>query len=106
MWQATKRIDEHLDAAPRRCSGREVEHLLSVHGAKTSIDVGFLRELLLEEPNAKPPEGALQHFDLAREVHPLRVDSGPDRRNLVQMAPELIGYDRFDSVSKTLDRRG
>lgn len=55
MRESTERIEEHLRAAPGGCSGREVNHLLAVDGAKTAVDVGLFRQLLFEKANAEPP---------------------------------------------------
>lgn len=106
MGKLTKRIEEHLGTSPWRCGRREVEQLFAVDGAEAAIDVGLVRELLLQETNPEPPEGTLQGFDLSRELHPLRVDPGPERRNLVDVESELIRWCGLDSPSKTVDRRG
>ena len=55
MRQSAKRIEEHLRTAPRGCSGREVDHLLAVDGAKPAVDVGLFRQLLFEKANAEAP---------------------------------------------------
>jgi hypothetical protein len=49
MGQAAERIEQHLGPAPRWSGGREIEQHFSLDPAESSVDMGLLGELFLEE---------------------------------------------------------
>ena len=83
MGQLAERFEQHLGAAPGRCSGRDVDHELARDPAQAPVNMGFIGQFLFEQANPQARQGSFQCVELQREIHGPKVCLGVAPRNLV-----------------------